>query len=113
MHSSCQFEISVGDVQQRLANGESVALIDVREPDEHAIASLAGAELIPLGTIPQRLPHLEGLSDEKPLIVFCHHGVRSLHVVNWLRAHGVENAQSMQGGIDAWSRSVDPTVPRY
>jgi rhodanese-related sulfurtransferase len=45
--------------------------------------------------------------------VFCHHGVRSLHVVNWLRGHGIENAQSMQGGIDAWSRRIDPTVPRY
>jgi rhodanese-related sulfurtransferase len=113
MHSGCQSEITVAEAHQRVANGESVALIDVREPEEHALASLAGAELIPMGSIPQRLAHLELVSGEKSLIVFCHHGVRSLHVVNWLRAHGIENAQSMEGGIDAWSRSIDPTVPRY
>lgn len=113
MHSGCQSEISVEEVHQRVAHGEAVALIDVREPEEHVIAGLPGAELIPMGTVPQRLPHLEGLSDLKPLIVFCHHGVRSLHVVNWLRGRGIENAQSMQGGIDAWSRRIDPTVPRY
>ena len=113
MHSGCQIEISVEDVRLQVARGESVALIDVREPAEYALARLDGATLIPMATVPQRLPFLEGLSDEKMLIVFCHHGVRSLHVVNWLRGQGIENAQSMQGGIDAWSRLIDPSVPRY
>ncbi len=50
---------------------------------------------------------------DEPLILFCHHGVRSLHVAAWLRERGVENAQSMAGGIDQWSREIDPSVPRY
>jgi rhodanese-related sulfurtransferase len=112
MHSACQLplEITVAEVQKRLGG---VALIDVREPDEHAIARMEGAELIPMGAVPQHLAHLEGVSDEKDLIVLCHHGVRSLIVAQWLREHGIENAQSMQGGIDAWSRLIDTTIPRY
>jgi len=50
---------------------------------------------------------------QPPLIVFCHHGVRSLSVVDWLRRQGVENCQSMAGGIDAWSTMIDASVPRY
>ena len=63
-------------------------LIDVREAEEHAICHIAGAELIPMRTIPQ---HLQSLDGDTPLIVFCHHGVRSLNVVDWLRRQGVEN----------------------
>ncbi len=85
--------------------------IDVREPSEHATARIEGAQLIPMRTIPQRLMELED-RDER-LVVFCHHGVRSLQVAAWLREHGVENAQSMIGGIDAWSQRIDPAVPRY
>ena len=117
MHSGCQspspIEISVEEAGAIAARGESVAWIDVREPEEHAIAHLPGAEFIPMGSVPQHLQTLERLSDDKPLIVFCHHGVRSLHVTAWLRNHGIENAQSLQGGIDAWSRLIDPAVPRY
>jgi rhodanese-related sulfurtransferase len=85
----------------------------VREPGEHAIAAIASAELIPMGTIPQRLSELDGRADEAPLIVFCHAGVRSLMVVNWLRNQGVDNCVSMSGGIDQWSREIDASVPRY
>ena len=117
MHSACQseapLEVSVEQSSARLQRGDAVALIDVREPEEHAIAQLAGAELTPMGTVPQSLALLERLSDGKALIVFCHHGVRSLHVAQWLRGQGIDNAQSMQGGIDAWSRLIDPAVPRY
>ena len=91
--------------------GVVVRLIDVREPEEHAICRIADARLIPMRSIPQ---HLQELDDYGPLlIVFCHHGVRSLSVVDWLRRQGVENCRSMAGGIDLWSRQVDPTVPRY
>jgi rhodanese-related sulfurtransferase len=64
-------------------------------------------------SIPGELPDLETRSDEGPLIVYCHHGVRSLNVVHWLREQGIEACQSMAGGIDAWSLVVDPSVPRY
>jgi len=61
--------------------------------------------------VPNALPELEG--EEKPIVVFCHHGMRSLQVVAWLREHGVENCLSMAGGIDRWSLEIDPAVPRY
>ena len=66
-----------------------------------------------MNTVPQHLQRLETLADDAPLIVFCHHGMRSLMVVNWLREHGLAECSSMSGGIDQWSLSVDPAVPRY
>jgi rhodanese-related sulfurtransferase len=64
-------------------------------------------------TVPASLGSIEGMSDEGSVVVFCHHGVRSLQVVNWLRDQGVANCQSMSGGIDRWSCEVDGSVPRY
>lgn len=110
--SGMPFEISPLEAKEKCDAGEAV-LIDVREVGEHQIASIAGAELIPMGTVPQRLVHLEALADEKLVVVFCHHGVRSLNVVNWLRQQGVTDCVSMAGGIDLWTAMVDPAVPRY
>jgi rhodanese-related sulfurtransferase len=106
-------EVDVLDVKKRLDAGEKLHLIDVREPHEFALAKIEGAALIPMRTVPAELQDLDARADEGPLIVFCHHGVRSLNVVHWLREQGVEACQSMAGGIDAWSRVVDPSVPRY
>ena len=64
-------------------------------------------------TVPAELSRLDARADEAPLIVFCHHGVRSLNVVHWLREQGVAACQSMAGGIDRWSLEIDPSVPRY
>ncbi len=72
---------------------------------------MQNSELVPMRTIPQHREVLHG--ETAPLVVFCHHGMRSLQVVTWLRAQGVERCTSMSGGIDEWSREVDPTVPRY
>jgi rhodanese-related sulfurtransferase len=66
-----------------------------------------------MGSVPASLQALEAKSDHSILVVVCHHGVRSLNVVNWLRKQGVDACQSMQGGIDRWSLEIDPTVPRY
>ena len=107
------FEATPTEVKRRTDAGEAIRLIDVREPFEHAIASVAASELIPMGTVPAQVTHLEAEADDATLIVFCHHGVRSLRVVNWLREQGIPNCQSMAGGIDAWSAEVDQTVPRY
>ncbi len=101
------------DVHSQLAGGTAVALIDVREPEEFALTSIEGSELVPMGSVPGQLQRLEGLADEQSLMVICHHGVRSLQVVLWLRARGVENCFSVAGGIDRWSREVDPAVARY
>lgn len=104
-------EIAPKDVRRRLDEGERIRLIDVREPAEYQVARIDGAELIPMRTVPQALPSLD--ADDTPLIVYCHHGIRSLNVVSWLRQQGIENALSMAGGIDRWSLEVDPSVPRY
>lgn len=106
-------EVSARDVQQRIDAGEELHLIDVREPHEFAICQIQGAALIPMRQIPGELAELQSRAAQAPLIVFCHHGVRSLNVVHWLREQGVENCASMAGGIDAWSATVDPAVPRY
>ena len=104
-------EITPVEVKAKLDRGEHIQLIDVREPEEHAICQIAGARLIPMREIPQNLQELDGL--DVPLVVFCHHGVRSLAVVDWLRRQGVEDCQSMIGGTDQWSREIDPQVCRY
>jgi len=93
--------------------GEPIRLIDVREPAEYAITRIEGAELIPMSAVPSRLQHLDAAADEATVIVFCHHGVRSLNVTHWLREQGVAACQSMAGGIDRWSEEVDAAVPRY
>jgi rhodanese-related sulfurtransferase len=106
-------EISVLDVKQKLDSGVPVVLLDCREPFENDLARIEGAELIPMNSIPQRLSDVERLSDRGQLVVYCHHGVRSLNVATWLRQQGVENVTSMTGGIDAWSLKIDRLVPRY
>lgn len=106
-------ETTPQDVQSRIDAGERLVLIDVREPEEFAITRIEGATLIPMRSVPANLQQLEAKADGATLIVFCHHGVRSLNVVDWLRKQGLDACQSMAGGIDAWSALVDPTVPRY
>ncbi len=106
-------ECTVEEVKRRLDAGEKLSLIDVREPFEHHAAHIEGADLIPMQTVPGQLDALLERAQGAPLIVFCHHGVRSLNVVHWLRRQGLENCWSMAGGIDLWSLQIDPTVPRY
>ena len=106
-------EVTVEDVKRRLDAGEKLILIDVRESFEHRVARIEDAELVPMQTVPEKLAALEQRAEQAPLIVFCHHGVRSLNVVNWLRRQGVDNCWSMAGGIDLWSLAIDPAVPRY
>jgi len=108
-----ELEITPREVRSRLDAGDKIALIDVREPNEFQQSRIEGAELIPMRDVPAQLQHLEALADDATLIVFCHHGVRSLHVVNWLRGQGVEACLSMSGGIDRWSVEIDPAVPQY
>ncbi len=104
-------EITPEEFRALRGTGVPYRLIDVREPAELAIAKLAGSEDIPMREIPAHLQQLEG--GDEPLIVMCHHGVRSLQVVCWLREQGVENCRSLAGGIERWSRDVEPEVPRY
>ena len=105
------YEITPEEVKDLSERKEPVKLIDVREPWEHETARIEGATLIPMGEVPNRA-HRE-LDPEDHIVVYCHHGVRSMNVTAWLRQQGFEKAQSMAGGIDAWSRRVDQKVPVY
>jgi len=96
--------------QQRLQPAAPL-LLDVREPWEYATASLPGSVLMPMGDVPSRA-HQE-LDPDQPIVVLCHHGARSLSVTMWLREQGFEHVQSLAGGIDRWSRVIDPNIPRY
>ena len=108
-----QLEISPRDLKRRIDAAESIVLIDVREPAEHAIARIQGAELIPMNSIPGNLQRLEMLADESLIVTFCHHGIRSLEVAAWLQARGLTNAVSMTGGIDRWAIEIDQQIPQY
>jgi rhodanese-related sulfurtransferase len=108
-----ELEIAPKEVKRRLDSGEALLLLDVREPLEYATSSLPSAELIPMNTVPGRLREIEGFAGSGLVVVYCHHGTRSLSVVHWLREQGVENCQSMEGGIERWSLEIDPAVPRY
>jgi rhodanese-related sulfurtransferase len=105
-------EITPGEVKELLDRGVPLRLIDVREPAEHDICRIESARLIPMRSVPDHLTELDDDS-ETTIIVICHHGVRSLSVVDWLRRQGVTNCRSMSGGIDLWSLQVDPSVSRY
>jgi rhodanese-related sulfurtransferase len=105
------YEIMPEAVKTLLGQSDNVTLLDVREPWEYETAHLEGSKLIPMGDLPNRV-HQE-FDPEEHIVVVCHHGVRSLNVTHWLREQGFEKVQSMRGGIDAWSRTIDSTVTVY
>jgi rhodanese-related sulfurtransferase len=104
------YEITPQEVTQRQERNEALTILDVREPWERQTASIGGSLHIPLADIPSHLPELD---PEQHILVYCHHGVRSLSVTDWLRKQGFEKVQSISGGIDRWSLEIDPRVPRY
>lgn len=113
MSEPLPLEIAPREVKRLIEAGEKIHLIDVREPFEYQLARIDGSELIPMNTVPVVLQNLDAKAGEATLIVFCHHGMRSLTVVNWLRQQGVDACQSMSGGIHQWSCEIDPAVPAY
>ncbi|MGB0582215.1 MAG: rhodanese-like domain-containing protein [Limisphaerales bacterium] len=104
--------ISASELAERLKSNEPPRLLDVRQPEEFAIAALPEAKLIPLGQIPERAAELDDWKSED-VVVYCHHGIRSAHAIGWLRTQGFEKLTNLSGGIDAWSTQVDPDLPRY
>ena len=101
-------EIDVTSARAQLAAGAT--LLDVREPDEHAICQVAGSLLLPMREVPAAL---DQLPRDRNLLVLCHHGARSQHVTRFLRANGFPRAINVRGGIDAWATELDPTLPHY
>jgi rhodanese-related sulfurtransferase len=105
-------QITVHELSARIADGEPVFLLDVREPDEHAYAALPGSVLIPLGDLPGRVQEIAP-PGRTLTVVYCHHGIRSLTGAALLQRAGLESVASLAGGIDAWSRLIDSKIPRY
>ena len=104
--------ITPADLKARLDAGEAVALLDVREPQEFELCRIPGSRLVPLGELPA---HLSELDSSKELVVHCRTGVRSAKAIEMLAQAGFARARmfNLEGGIDAWARDVDPTMPRY
>ena len=103
-------EISVREAHQQLSSAQPPVLIDVRETDEHAIGHVAQARLIPLAEIPNQLSNIP---QNRPVLIICHHGGRSMRATQFLRSKGYVLATNIKGGIDAWSLEVDAQIPRY
>lgn len=103
-------ELSVNELHGQMASNTAPFLLDVREPFEVSIARLPGARAIPLRDLPNRI---DELPRDKSLLLYCHHGMRSLKAATYLRSCGFDAAQSLSGGIERWSREIDPSVPRY
>jgi rhodanese-related sulfurtransferase len=104
------FEITPEDVKRIMGHAERPVLLDIREAWEYATAHIDGSKHVPMNELPARVSELDPADH---IVVLCHAGVRSARVTEWLRQNGFEKVQSMSGGIDRWSRTVDPTVPLY
>ena len=103
--------LTVSEVKEKLDRGDSFRLIDVREPHEHALAQIEGAELLPLS---QAQEWIASVPQDQEVVFFCHHGARSAQVADFLTTQrGYHNVANMLGGINEWSIRIDPEIPRY
>ena len=103
-------QIQPNELKRMLDAGLPVLLLDVRQPEEHAFCALPASVLIPLGELAGRVEDVQ--PDGATVVVYCHHGVRSLSGAAILQRAGIE-AASLAGGIDRWSLTVDESMPRY
>ncbi len=103
-------EISVQELDAQRRAGAPHILLDVREDPELAVSAIDGALHIPMSEIQARLAELP---DDLPVVVMCHHGMRSMAVARFLKAAGRTNIVNLAGGIDSWSQNIDSAVPRY
>jgi rhodanese-related sulfurtransferase len=112
MMTSPYSQISVSQLHDMLqmVDGEKPNMLDVREPWEWQLARIEGVKHLPMGQIPAAV---DDLDKTRPTVIICHHGTRSLQVVAFLQRQGFTNLHNLQGGIDAWSREIDPTVALY
>jgi rhodanese-related sulfurtransferase len=103
-------QVEVGDLDRWKRDAKALTILDVREPWERDICAFDGSLDIPMAELPSRLAELP---DDRPVVVICHHGMRSLHATHWLRAQGHDQACNLQGGIDAWASQIDASMKRY
>jgi rhodanese-related sulfurtransferase len=97
------------EVKQRLDSGAKLLLVDIRQEWEHKTCRIEGATLVPMESMASQLALFEAAEE---IVLYCHHGVRSLNAAVWLRQQGIA-ARSMSGGIARWSEEIDPSVPKY
>jgi rhodanese-related sulfurtransferase len=97
-------------LKEKIAAGEDLKLLDVREEWEFETARIEGSTLIPMGEVTRRIGELDPASE---LVVICHHGGRSMQVAAYLQRQGFAKVHNLSGGVDAWARTVDPSMPVY
>jgi sulfur-carrier protein adenylyltransferase/sulfurtransferase len=104
-------EITATELKARIDAGDDIQLIDVRQPDENAFASIPGAKLIPLGEVPSRMGEID---QDRETVVHCKMGGRSARAIEFMQQAGFKgDLKNLKGGITAWSNEVDPSVPKY
>lgn len=103
-------EISAEEAHAALQRKDAPLLLDVREEEERAFCRIGDGPLIPVWSISEQW---QQLPRDRDIIVYCHHGMRSLNAVQLLRSKGLQRTRSLRGGIDRWSRDIDANVPRY
>jgi rhodanese-related sulfurtransferase len=110
--------LSPADLKRFFDEGASLTLLDVREDDERNFCAIDAPENatdlhIPMGSIQETYDQIREAAETGPVVVYCHHGMRSMTVARWLAGRGITGLYNLEGGIDAWSQGVDPTVRRY
>lgn len=103
-------EIDCLALKARLDQGDELLLLDVREPWEYEICHIEGSTPIPMKEVPGRMEELE---EAEQVVVICHHGMRSAQVASFLARSGMAEVMNLAGGIDAWARTVDSSMPTY
>ncbi|MGH9594367.1 MAG: rhodanese-like domain-containing protein [Bryobacteraceae bacterium] len=103
-------QMEPGELKKRLDAGEKLLIVDCREPWENQVCAIAGSKLVPLNTIPASLAEFQGVEE---IVVYCHHGMRSLNAAAWLRQQGIDGARSLNGGIERWATEIDPNLAHY
>ena len=102
-------QLSASELKSMMDTGASFELVDVRTEDERAVAAIDGARLLDKAYH----DYLLGLDRDRPMVFQCHHGIRSQSAAEYFLQHGFRNLYNLRGGIDDWSRHVDPSVTRY
>lgn len=104
------FDIEVEELAERLRSPDAPLVLDIREPWEVGVCALPGCVMVPMRQLPARM---QELPRDRTVVVLCHHGVRSHHGAAWLRHNGFNDVLNLRGGIDAWAKRVDPSMPIY
>ncbi len=110
--------VGPSELKRRLDANVELALLDVREPFERELVAIPAPNLgidlfVPLGEVPHRLKEIQKAVGNRPLVVYCHHGIRSLIAGRWLATQGLPRVENLDGGIDAYAAEGDPSLDRY